>query len=115
MDKLKLIFVLGITILFVGSSFMALFGAGRMLDAVLKSYVFKVEQCKYDYRQEPITTNKGEVIAYEQPVETCAVDYNQTKQEIAGGLSMLLVALPIASLMFWQGKKSWRNTKKENE
>jgi len=115
MEKLKLIFIAGVTILFVGSSFMALFGAGKTLDAVLKTYVFKVEDCRYDYTQKPLSNNKGEFVAYEEPKEICEINYNQTKREIAGGLSMFLVALPVALIMFWQGIRIWKNTKKAKD
>lgn len=105
MDKLKLIFIAGITILFVGSSFIALFGAGKTLETTLKSYVFKVKDCRYDYTQRPIISDKGEVIDYEKPVETCGIDYNQTKREMSNGLAMFLVSLPVILFAFWQGIK----------
>lgn len=99
--KIQLLIGLGLTILFVGSTFITLFGAGQSLQAVLKTYVFQVEDCKYDYAPRPVNPEEKFI----EPKEICFIDYNRTKKDVAEGLAMFLVSAPIAGFAFWQGKK----------
>ena len=108
MDKLKLIFVAGITILFVGSSFISLFGAGRMLEAVLKSYVFKVEICdygNYPYKPVPTMINRDISSTPQEPEKTCKIDYNRLKEDISSGLAMFIISSPLAFVFFRKTRK----------
>ena len=102
MNKIKLIFGVGLIILFVGSTFISLFGAGNALQSVLRTYVFKVEDCNYKYAPRPIDREE-----YVEPEETCSIDYNRTKRDIANGLAMFLVSTPIALMSIRQGRKMW--------
>ena len=106
MNKIKLIFGVGLIILFVGSTFISLFGAGNALQSVLKTYVFQVEECNYKYAPRPIDREE-----YVEPEETCSIDYNRAKKDVAEGLAMFLVSIPIALLSIGQGRKMW--TKEE--
>jgi len=100
MQYLKLLFLLALVILFVGTSFSAIFGGGKVLTSLFKAYVFKVETCQYDYRAKPIPVEVGGEILAEEPTEECKIDYNDAKRDISEGLAMVIVATPIAFLLF---------------
>ena len=97
MDKIKFLVVAAVAIVFVITTITAMFGGGRVLDSVLKTYVFRVETCTY--KPAP------RVLEAVEPEQECGVDYNRTRSDLAGGLAMLLVSLPIAGFAFWQLKK----------
>lgn len=93
MKRLKLIFIIALAIIFIGTAFTAIFGAGRVLGQVFKVYVFKYETC--EYKPIPIRLDNepkpGEVSERE-----CYVDYNRAKRDISEGLALLIITLPIA-------------------
>lgn len=82
---------LAFAVVFVGTTFMTIFGAGKLIDTTLSTYVLKYETCDYKpaVRIEP-----------EQPQELnkeeCSVDYNRAKNDLASGISMFVVGLPVA-------------------
>lgn len=100
MQYLKLLFLLALVILFVGTSFSAIFGGGKVLTSVFKAYIFKVETCRYDYRVKPVPIERNSEITTEDPEEECAIDYNDAKRDISEGLAMIIVTTPIALLLF---------------
>lgn len=100
-DWPKLIFTAAIAIVFVVSTFVALIGAGQMLNAVLRTYVLQVEDCQYRPVARPLD---GEVT--EEPEEECKIDYNQAKGNIANGLGMFILAAPLAAVSFWQTRRT---------
>jgi len=97
----KVILALALAVVFVVSTLTALFGAGRIVNATLETFVFKVENCRYDYEPR-LVVDKTE----EELQEFCAVDYNSAKRDIARGTGMFIVFAPIAWFMFGQTKKS---------
>ena len=99
MDKLKLLFVAALAIVFVITTITAMFGGGRVLDSVIKTYVLKVETCQYK------SVPRVAEVEFVEPEQECKIDYNRAKGDIAGGLAMFLVAAPIAGFAFFRGKK----------
>ena len=95
MKLVKLAATLGIIVIFVGGFFIGVVGGGRVINAVLKTYVFNVEDCRYDYR--PIERTETPV----NPEETCEIDYNGAKGDIASGLAMLIITLPTGIYLYW--------------
>jgi len=102
-DWPKLVFTIAIAIVFVVSTFVALFGAGSMLNATLRTYVFKVEECIYRPVAAPIESEKTVV---EEPQEECKVNSNNAKGNIADGLGMFILAAPLALVSFWQTRRT---------
>lgn len=100
MKWLSLIFSLSLAVLFVGTSFTAVFGAGRALNEVLRTYVFGVEYCEY----VPVLRKDGE---FAEP--TCKPNTNRAKENVADGLAMLLVGAPVAIISFRNLKKNIKN------
>lgn len=93
MKWLKLIFIIALAIIFIGTAFTAIFGAGRTLGQVFRVYVFKYETCDY----KPLPARSAEEPQQEQTLEKeCYVDYNRAKGSISDGLAMFLIAFPIA-------------------
>lgn len=107
MNWFKIIFMAALSVIFVVGTFVALFGAGQALNATLRTYVFQVEDCRFGV-VKPLTTVPAEgesrVLA-EELEETCDVDYNQAKRNIVDGLSMFILAAPLAGGMFWQARR----------
>jgi hypothetical protein len=94
MKNFKIIFIIALAIIFVVTAFTAIFNAGRILGQVFKVYVFKYQECEYKTIM-PIKTSDVD-ITKEQPLEReCFTDYNQVKREIAEGLALLIVSIPI--------------------
>ncbi len=93
MKWLKLTFIIALAIIFIGTSFVAIFGAGKVLGQVFKVYIFKYETCEY----KPLPVRSAEEPQPEQASEKeCYVDYNRAKRDISDGLAMLIIAFPIA-------------------
>lgn len=106
MKWLKLTFIVALAIIFVGTSFVAIFGAGRILGQVFKTYIFKYETCEY----RPLQARSIEELQQEQASEKeCYVDYNRAKRDISDGLAMLIIAFPIA----WLSQRALRRSIKE--
>ncbi|MEX0916540.1 MAG: hypothetical protein WDZ44_00320 [Candidatus Spechtbacterales bacterium] len=101
-DLPKLVFTVAIAVVFVVSTFVALFGAGSMLNATLRTYVFKVEECTYKPIARPIESEG----IMEEPQEECKVDYNRAKGNIADGLGMFILAAPLALVSFWTTRRT---------
>lgn len=101
MNWQKIILSTALAIVFVVSALTALFGAGRIVNATLETYVFKVENCRFDYSALPID---GKDVA-QKSEEICSIDYNSAKRDIANGVGMFIVFAPIAWFMFGQTKK----------
>lgn len=107
MNWLRFIFIIALLVIFVVTAIASIFGAGRVLTAIFRSYVFKVETC--EYRPPKIVRlaapdQKIPEIAEEQPRE-CKIDYNRSKEDISNGLAMFLVAAPLAVLFFKKTRK----------
>lgn len=107
MNWLRFIFIIALLIIFVVTAIASIFGVGRVLTAVFRSYVFKVETCEYRppkiVRPAP-TDGKIQEIMEEQPRE-CKIDYNRSKEDISNGLAMFLVAAPLAVIFFKKTRK----------
>lgn len=102
MHWLKFIFITALVIIFIGTSFIAIFGAGKVLTALFKTYMFKVETCEYKpARAVLLESNKQK---FEEPERECKVDYNRAKEDIAEGLAMFIISAPIAFILFRKTK-----------
>ncbi|PIR98507.1 MAG: hypothetical protein COT88_01635 [Candidatus Colwellbacteria bacterium CG10_big_fil_rev_8_21_14_0_10_41_28] len=97
MKIFKIVFSIAIAAIFVISTVTVIFSSGRMVNAGLETYVFKVDNC-YGPRYETVPLGEGE--DSKSVDQQCEVDYNQAKRDVAGGLSYLLVAAPFAYLTF---------------
>ncbi|HUT96212.1 MAG TPA: hypothetical protein VMW82_01420 [Candidatus Paceibacterota bacterium] len=94
MKNFKIIFIIALAIIFVVTAFTAIFNAGRILGQVFKVYVFKYQDCEYKVIPIEVAPN---AIPKEQPsIRECSIDYNGAKREIAEGLALLIVSIPIA-------------------
>jgi len=105
MNWLKVILSAAMALVFVVSTIFALFGAGEALSATFRTYVLRVEQCRYDMYDMPRAMpledkEEAAVTVAQQPKETCAINYNDTKREIANGLARFFVAAPLAAVFF---------------
>ena len=92
-----------IALIFLVTGITSVVGAGKLANVGLET-VLGVEDCKFGSR--PIPTKEDEVI---EPV--CEQDTNQTKRDIASGLSMLLISLPVSLMSYRKinaGKKKKR-------
>lgn len=92
----KIIFMASVGIIFVGASFVSIFGAGNLLNSFFKTYVLKYQTC--NYLPQPAVLQESNKIA--EPRQNCKVDYNQAKGDISGGFSMLIIGFPVALVMF---------------
>ncbi len=111
MTYLRFLFLLALVVLFVGTSFSAIFGGGKMLTAVFKAYVFKVETCRYDYlpKSLPVVPIERQAPASQEDYkEVCKIDYNDAKRDVAEGLAMMIITAPIAFLLFRKIKEYLR-------
>ena len=109
MHWLKFIFITALVVIFVGTSFIAIFGAARVLTALFKAYVFKAETCEYmpaKLRQVAAEPAKVESVKqeFEDPERECKIDYNRAKEDIAEGLAMFIISAPIALVLFRKTK-----------
>ncbi len=90
MKWLKLVFIASLAIIFIGTSFIAIIGAGQVIGQVFKVYVFKYETCEYKY-PSAVEPNQDRKLTEKE----CYVDYNSAKRQIAQNLAMFIVAFPI--------------------
>ena len=93
MKWLKLVFIIALAVIFVGTAFTAVFGAGRVLGQVFKVYVFKYETCEY---KTPISREPSKPEQEQTPEKECYIDYNRAKRDISEGLALFIIAFPIA-------------------
>ena len=107
MKKVKMIFVIALAIIFVGTTFTAIFGAGRALGQIFKVYIFKYQEC--EYKAIPIARDPGSIMEEQIPEKNCFIDYNQAKRDIAEGLALLIITLPI----IYFSQRTLRKTIKE--
>lgn len=98
----KIIFAGALAIILVVSVLTALFGAGRIVQATLETYILKVESCRYDKPRAVVLEEVSEVVPPQEYEETCFVDYNRAKRDIAQGIAQLFVAGPVGWFMFLQ-------------
>lgn len=107
MNWLRFIFIIALLVIFVVTAIASIFGAGKVLTAVFRSYVFKVETCEYRppkiISRIPETKEIQEVPA--EPDRECKIDYNRSKEDISNGLAMFLVAAPLAVIFFRKTRK----------
>ena len=90
-----MIFVIALAIIFVGTTFTAIFGAGKALGQIFKAYIFKYQECDYKATPIPITRDP-ESIPIDQVIEKeCYIDYNRAKKDIAEGVALLIITVPI--------------------
>lgn len=107
MNWLRFVFITALLVIFVVSTIAALFGAGKVLNALFRAYVFKVEIC--DYRPPKIVRpmsldGKVSEVTEEQPKD-CKIDFNRSKEDISDGLAMFIIAAPLALIFFKKIKK----------
>lgn len=108
MNWLKFIFITALLVIFVVSTIVALFGAGTMLTAVFRSYVFKVEICEfstYPYKSVPAMMTQDDSFPIQESERKCKIDYNRSKEDISNGLAMFLIAAPLSIIFFRKTKK----------
>ena len=105
MHWLKFIFITALVVIFVGTSFIAIFGAGKVLTALFKAYVFKAETCEYGpSKLRPVAIEDPAKQEFEEPKRECKIDYNRAKEDIAEGLAMFIISTPIAFILFRKTK-----------
>lgn len=104
MHWLKFIFITALVVIFVGTSFIAIFGAGKVLTALFKTYVFRAETCEYIRMAKPVPAQESQPQDFEEPKRECKIDYNRAKEDIAEGLAMFIIAAPIAVILFRKTK-----------
>lgn len=90
MKIISLVVSISLALIFVISTVTVLFSTGRMVNAAFDAYVFKVDNC-YGPRDLPI-----DVVGEETKTPECGIDFNQARRDISGGLSLLIVAAPLA-------------------
>jgi len=95
MKWFKSIFVISLAIIFIGTTFLSIIGISQILNQVFRSYILKYKTCDYTPRYLPLEKSK-EIIPDKNMIEKCYIDYNGAKRGISSGLSMLLIAFPIA-------------------
>lgn len=67
-----------------------------MLGQVFKAYIFKYEQCDFKAMPLPVTRD-AESMPIDQVIEReCYIDYNQAKKDIAEGLALLIITIPVS-------------------
>jgi len=103
----KLIFIIALAIIFVGTTFTAIFGAGRALGQIFKVYIFKYQEC--EYKAFPIVKEPSGIPEEQIPEKNCFIDYNRAKKDIAEGLALLIVTIPI----IYFSQRTLRKTIKE--
>ena len=96
MKLVQLVVSISLSLVFVISTVTVLFSSGRMLNAVMDAYVFKVDNCYGGQRAVPLMEEGEEKL---QDLK-CEVDYNQAKRDISGGISLLVFATPLAYFTF---------------
>lgn len=92
----KSIFTITLSLVFLITTIMAIVGAGRLVNTGL-DVALGVETCTYRPSIERVE---------KESIEECSVDTNSQKRDVAGGLAMLLVALPISIFSYRKMRKS---------
>lgn len=107
MNWLRFIFIIALLVIFVVTAIAAIFGAGKVLTAIFRAYVFKVETCEYRPPKfvRQITETKEFQEVPQEPERECKIDYNRSKEDISNGLAMFLVAAPLAVIFFRKTRK----------
>lgn len=113
MSWYKIILASSLAIILVVSALSALFGAGRIVEATLETYILKVENCRYDKPRIIASPEGSELLPPQEYEEICSVDYNRAKRDIARGVAQFLVATPVAWFMFLQVRKLVGERKKK--
>lgn len=106
MKIIRLVISISLSLIFVVSTLVAVFSAGRIVNAVLDTYVFEVDNCYYP---RPVAI-EDPAVGEKPEMEECTVDYNQAKRDVSGGLAQILVLTPIAIFSY---KKSMKLLKEE--
>jgi len=107
MKNIKMIFVIALAIIFVGTTFTAIFGAGRALGQIFKAYIFKYQEC--EYKVIPLVREPGAMMEEQIPERECYIDYNRAKKDIAEGVALLIITIPI----IYFSQRALRKTIKE--
>lgn len=89
----KLVFAAALAVIFIVATLVALFATTRGANAVFRTYVFKVETCEFKAQPRPVNGDDGQA---QEHRETCEIDYNGARRDIAEGLATLVVAAPLA-------------------
>lgn len=107
MTWFKAIFAAALSVIFVVSTFVALFGGGGALNAYAKAYIpfLQIQDCRYVYEPRPAQVEPGEDVVAVEPREECTIDYNRAKRSIIDGATMFIVFGPIALITFWQVRR----------
>lgn len=107
MNWLRFVFITALLVIFVVSTIAALFGAGKMLNALFRVYVFRVETC--EYRSPKFISRVPETKEIQEvPVESekeCKIDFNRAKEDISDGLAMFIISAPLALVFFRKTRK----------
>ena len=99
--KDKLIFKIALAVILVVSTITVLFSAGQLINTITRDYILGTDDCRYEYPPEKPMTMMNPV----EPVEVCTKNSNETKRDLAGSLSILIVSLPIAILSYRKLRK----------
>ncbi len=96
---------MALLVIFVVSTIAALFGAGKMLTAIFRAYVFKVETCDFKPMKYASIPAEKAVPQFEEPQKECKVDFNRAKEDVSNGLAMFIIAAPLAAIFFFRTKR----------
>lgn len=94
MKSIRIIFIIALAVIFVVTTFTAIFSAGRALGQIFKVYVFKYQECEYK-AITPVRVLDVNTIKEQISEKECFIDYNRAKQDIAEGLALLIITIPI--------------------
>ena len=109
MKNIKTIFIIALAIIFVGTTFTAIFGGSKALGQIFKAYIFKYQQCEYKANPIPIVKDPNSMPIDQVIEKDCTIDYNQAKKDIAEGTALLIVTIPI----IYFSQRTLRRTIKE--
>ena len=102
MKSLRFVFTLALAVIFVVTTLVAVFGAGKVIDQGLR-VLLKLYPCDYQLVAEPVRVEK------EKTDLVCKPNGQYIKENLIQGLSMFLVGLPVAFISFKQTKKSLKS------
>lgn len=99
--------VIALSLVFVVSTVVSLFGAGRAINAFLKGVVWDLYPCIYRPMLAPVDLREAGSTAKELKLENpeCVPDKKRPLEDMVDGLAMLLPAAPLAYITFRQVRK----------
>lgn len=97
--------IIALSLVFVVSTIVALFGLGKSLNAFFKGVVFDLYPCTYRFKLAPEPIRVTGSTASETVEDTCEPDKKRPLEEIIDGMAMFLPSAPLAWFAFKWAKK----------